>query len=69
MLNGEYRTIPMNIRLFETLKMVDKRSDFVFHREDGMCACSSVWIEHGISNAVGYHFTADREQSKPEKRY
>ena len=33
--NGEYRAIPMNQRLFETLKMVDNHSNFVFHREDG----------------------------------
>ena len=33
--NGEYRAIPMNERLFETLKMVDKRSDFVFHMDNG----------------------------------
>ena len=40
--NGEYRTIPMNQQLFETLKMVDKHSDFVFHKDDGTCPRSSV---------------------------
>lgn len=33
--NGEYRNIPMNQLLFETLKMLDKCSDFVFHRANG----------------------------------
>ena len=33
--NGEYRAIPMNERLFETLKMVDKCSAFVFHIDNG----------------------------------
>lgn len=33
--NGECHTIPMNQRLLETLKMLDKRSKFVFHKDDG----------------------------------
>ncbi len=33
--NGECRTIPMNQRLLETLKMIDKQSVFVFHKDDG----------------------------------
>ena len=34
--NGEFRTIPMNQLLLERLKKVDKQSDFVFHKDDGM---------------------------------
>ena len=34
--NGEFRTIPMNQLLLETLKKVDKQSDFVFHKDDGI---------------------------------
>ena len=40
--NGEYRTIPMNQQLVETLKMVDNHSDFVFHKGDDTCPRSSV---------------------------
>ena len=34
--NGECRTIPINQRLFETLKMIDKQAVFVFHKDDGI---------------------------------